>query len=76
MDLEDVVSAHLVALERRSQSTSVYIISATTPFTREDLFDLRMYAPLAVKRIYAEQQNPHPYGLRHVVCCHPIQNVA
>ncbi|HLY61235.1 MAG TPA: NAD(P)-dependent oxidoreductase [Terriglobia bacterium] len=51
VDLEDVVSAHLLALE---QATTIgfgrYIISATTPFTRDDLTDLRANAPLVVKR--------------------------
>lgn len=51
VDLEDVVSAHLLALE---QAASIgfgrYIISATTPFLPDDLFDLRANAPLVVRR--------------------------
>jgi nucleoside-diphosphate-sugar epimerase len=51
VDLEDVVSAHLLALE---QAASIgfgrYIISATTPFLPDDLFDLRTNAPLVVRR--------------------------
>jgi UDP-glucose 4-epimerase len=51
VDLEDVVSAHLLALEKAPElGFARYIISATTPFTRNDLFDLRVNAPLALKR--------------------------
>ncbi len=51
VDLEDVVSAHLLALEKAASiGFARYIISATTPFTRDDLFDLRVNAPLALKR--------------------------
>jgi UDP-glucose 4-epimerase len=51
VDLEDVVSAHLLALEKApSIGFARYIITATTPFTRDDLFDLRMNAPTALKR--------------------------
>jgi nucleoside-diphosphate-sugar epimerase len=51
VDIEDVVSAHLLALEKApSIGFGRYIISATTPFTRDDLFDLRANAPLALRR--------------------------
>ncbi len=51
VDIEDVVSAHLLALEKApSIGFGRYIISATTPFTPEDLFDLRANAPLALRR--------------------------
>ena len=51
VDLEDVVSAHLLALERApSIGFGRYIIAATTPFLPEDLLDLRVNAPLVVKR--------------------------
>ncbi len=51
VELEDVVNAHLLALEKATEiGFSRYIISATTPFTRDDLFDLRMNAPQALKR--------------------------
>jgi len=51
VDLEDVVSAHLLALEKaREIGFGRYIISATTPFTREDLFDLRANAPGVLQR--------------------------
>jgi nucleoside-diphosphate-sugar epimerase len=51
VDLEDVVNAHLLALEKApSIGFGRYIISATTPFLPEDLLDLRGNAPLVVKR--------------------------
>ena len=51
VDIEDVVSAHLLALERAPTiGFGRYIVSATTPFTRDDLLDLRAAAPQVVKR--------------------------
>jgi len=51
VDLEDVVSAHVLALERApSIGFGCYIISATSPFLPEDLSDLRVNAPLVVTR--------------------------
>jgi UDP-glucose 4-epimerase len=51
VDLEDVVSAHLLALAHApSIGFGRYIISATPPFSPDDLFDLRVNAPLVVKR--------------------------
>jgi nucleoside-diphosphate-sugar epimerase len=50
VDIEDVVSAHLLALEKAPEiGFGRYIISATTPFTRDDLVDLRANAPLVLK---------------------------
>ena len=50
-DIEDVVSAHLVALERAAAiGFGRYIISATTPFTPHDLAALRSDAPAVVQR--------------------------
>jgi len=52
VEIEDVVSAHLVALERASTiGFGRYIISATTPFSREDLAELRVDAPAVVRRL-------------------------
>jgi nucleoside-diphosphate-sugar epimerase len=46
VDLEDVVSAHLLAAERAAAiGFRKYIISATTPFLPEDLVGLRADAP-------------------------------
>jgi UDP-glucose 4-epimerase len=50
-DLQDVVDAHLLALERApSIGFGRYIISATTPFQVEDLAELRLNAPRVVER--------------------------
>ncbi len=49
--LDDVVSAHLLALDRAPTiGFERYIISATTPFTPDDLMDLRTDAPAATRR--------------------------
>jgi UDP-glucose 4-epimerase len=51
VDLEDVVSAHRQALERAPEiGFGRYIVTATTPFTREDLAELRTDAPAVVRR--------------------------
>jgi UDP-glucose 4-epimerase len=63
VDIEDVVSAHLLALDRAASiGFGRYIISATTPFRPEDLAELRIDAPAVVKRrvpdyaeVYAER---------------------
>ena len=50
-DIEDIVGAHLLALDRAAQiGFRRYIISATTPFTRDDLTQLRTNAPAVVAR--------------------------
>jgi UDP-glucose 4-epimerase len=63
VELEDVVSAHLRALERAPAiGFGRYIISATTPFPRDDAGALRTDAPAVVRRhvpeyetVYAER---------------------
>jgi UDP-glucose 4-epimerase len=51
VDLEDVVSAHLLALERAAAiGSGRYIVSATTPFEPDDLARLREDAPAIVAR--------------------------
>ena len=51
VDLEDVVSAHLsAAAYAPAIGFGRYLISATTPFSPEDLPDLRRDAPLAARR--------------------------
>ncbi|MGH2948936.1 MAG: NAD-dependent epimerase/dehydratase family protein [Solirubrobacteraceae bacterium] len=53
VDLEDVVSAHRLALERASAiGFGRYIVSATTPFGRDDLATLRTDAPAVVRRLF------------------------
>ena len=51
VDIEDVVGAHLLALQRAGDiGFARYIISATTPFTRDDLAELRHDTPAVVRR--------------------------
>ncbi len=51
VDIEDVVSAHLLASEHAAAlGFRKYIISATTPFRQEDLTELRTAAPRVVSR--------------------------
>lgn len=51
VDVEDVVAAHLLAAEQApALGFRRYIISAATPFTPDDLSDLRVDAPLVVRR--------------------------
>jgi UDP-glucose 4-epimerase len=51
VDIADVVSAHLLAAERaRARGFRRYIISATTPFARDDLADLRTDAATVAQR--------------------------
>jgi len=55
IDLEDVVSAHLLAAEQAPAiGFGRYIISATTPFLPADLAELRTAAPLVVRRLVPE----------------------
>jgi UDP-glucose 4-epimerase len=50
VDLDDVVSAHLLALERAPAiGFGRYIISATSPFVPDDLAELQTDAPLVVR---------------------------
>jgi UDP-glucose 4-epimerase len=55
VDLEDVVSAHLLALERAPVLRfGRYIITATTPLTRADLSAIRTVLPSVVRRIFPD----------------------
>jgi UDP-glucose 4-epimerase len=57
VDLEDVVTAHRIALERApSIGFGRYIITVTSPFLPEDLLDLRVNAPLVVRRRVPEYE--------------------
>jgi UDP-glucose 4-epimerase len=50
-DIEDIVSAHMLALEKAPAiGFGRYIISATSPFTPADLQQLRTDAPAVVRR--------------------------
>jgi nucleoside-diphosphate-sugar epimerase len=60
VDLEDVVNAHLLALEKAPEiGFGRYIISATTPFTPDDLFDLRAGAPTVVERSFPDYKEEY-----------------
>jgi UDP-glucose 4-epimerase len=53
VDLEDVVTAHLRALDRAPElGFGRYIVSATTPFTRADVAALHADAPAVVARLF------------------------
>ncbi|ADB49900.1 NAD-dependent epimerase/dehydratase family protein [Conexibacter woesei] len=52
-DVEDVASAHLAALERvPALGFGRWVVTATTPFTRADLAELRADAPAVVRRLF------------------------
>jgi UDP-glucose 4-epimerase len=51
VDIEDVVSAHLLAVRHApSAGFAKYIISATTPFSRDDVVQLRRDTPRVLRR--------------------------
>src|SRR3546814_16825052 len=55
LDIEDAVSAHLLAAERAPDiGFRRYIVSATTPFAPEHLATLRSDAPTVVRRLVPE----------------------
>jgi UDP-glucose 4-epimerase len=57
VEIDDVVSAHVLALTHAPAiGFRKYIISATTPFRPDDLTDLRLDAPLAVRRRVPDYQ--------------------
>jgi UDP-glucose 4-epimerase len=59
-DIEDIVSAHLLAMDKAGViGFGRYIISATTPFTREDTQQLRLGAPAVVKRYAPEYEQEY-----------------
>lgn len=52
VEIEDVVGAHLLAAERAGAiGFGRYIVSATPPFTREHVAELRRDAPAVVRRL-------------------------
>ncbi len=57
VDIEDVVTAHLLALERAPAiGFGRYIISATSPFTRDDLAAIRHDLPSVVRRLFPDYE--------------------
>lgn len=60
VDLEDAVGAHLLAIQHaESIGFGRYIISATTPFVPGDLKDLRVNAPMVVKRLFPDYEGEY-----------------
>jgi UDP-glucose 4-epimerase len=58
--IEDVVNAHLLALRGASQiGFDRFIVSATTPFTPDDLEQLRAAAPAVVRRRAPEYERAY-----------------
>ena len=63
VDLEDVVRAHQLALEHAPQiGFGRYVISATTPFTPEDLTAIRADLPAVVRRLYVNERARRELG--------------
>ena len=57
VDLEDVVSAHLLALEKApSIGFGRYVISATTPFTPDDLMSVRHDLPAVIRQRFPDYE--------------------
>lgn len=55
VDVADVVSAHLLALEKAPAiGFGLYVVSATSPFSHDDLVELRADAPAVVRRYVPE----------------------
>ena len=58
VDLDDVVGAHRLALERAPAiGFGRYIVTATTPFSRADLAELRVDAPAVLRRVVPEHED-------------------
>jgi UDP-glucose 4-epimerase len=58
VDIEDVVSAHQLALERAPEiGFGRYVISATTPFTPDDLAAIRDDLPAVVARLFPDYED-------------------
>ncbi len=53
VDIQDVVSAHLLAMKQAAQiGFERFIISASTPFQQSDIYDLAQNAPAVLKRYF------------------------
>ncbi|MFX0203307.1 MAG: NAD(P)-dependent oxidoreductase, partial [Candidatus Hodarchaeota archaeon] len=60
VDIEDVVTAHLLAMEKAPAiGFARYIISATTPFSQDDMLELRSDAAAVVKRIIPDYEGEY-----------------
>jgi len=59
-DIEDVVSAHLLAIQQAPiLGFDRFIISATTPFASDDLGDLRRDTPAVVRKYVADYEREY-----------------
>lgn len=57
VDIQDAADAHLLAMARApATGFGMYIVSASTPFTRADLAALRDDAPGVVRRLFPDQE--------------------
>lgn len=55
VDIADVVDAHLLAIDKaKSIGFGRYIVSATTPFSRDDLAALHSHAASVVRRLFPD----------------------
>jgi nucleoside-diphosphate-sugar epimerase len=55
VDIQDAADAHLLAMDRAPGiGFGTYIVSATTPFSQEDLPQLRDDAPAVVRRLFPD----------------------
>lgn len=60
VDIEDVVSAHLLAMVRAKQiGFDRFIVGATTPFAPSDVEELRANAPAVVRRLIPEYETAY-----------------
>lgn len=60
VDVQDVVDAHLLAAAHAPRlGFATYIVSATTPFTPDDLAELRVDAPGVVRRLFPDQHTEY-----------------
>jgi UDP-glucose 4-epimerase len=62
VELEDVVSAHILAMQKAASiGFGRYIISATTPFNLNDLSELFTNAPQVVKRNFPDYEHVYQH---------------
>jgi nucleoside-diphosphate-sugar epimerase len=62
VEIEDVVSAHLLAMQKAASiGFGRYIISATTPFNQTDLSDLSTNAPQVVKQKFPDYEDVYQH---------------
>ncbi len=74
VDLDDVVSAHRLAMDRASDiGFGRYIVSATTPFESSDAAELRKDAPAVVRRYFPDHESV--YAERGWQMCPTIERV-